>query len=128
MIGHPFELFEDYRYAESQYSKKTCVRNIIMNVKFLVHKTFLVHFPLNFHDSLVKILVRIIHPNYVFSRIFRPKEVVLVLHNCVLYLAKYGNVHLNSNFNKLASMCFKQLTKIFQKAELLDFIRAIYSI
>lgn len=66
VISHPFKLCRMSRLL------KICIRNTISKCKTFGTKNFILHFPLNY--QLSKVLVCTIHPNYVFSWMFRPKE------------------------------------------------------
>lgn len=58
VIGHPFELFRNNRYAGSQFdSKKSALEHYIVNIKCSVQKDFLVDFSLDYYDTLVKSLI-----------------------------------------------------------------------
>lgn len=59
VISHPFELFEDYRYAESRLLKNLHQKSYIFNVKVFP-------FPKITMTFWSKVLVCILHPNYVF--------------------------------------------------------------
>lgn len=64
VISTLFELFKDYRYAESQgFLKKSVSETLYRECKIFSKFYFLSHFSLNYNDILVKSLI---HLNYVF--------------------------------------------------------------
>lgn len=102
---HPFELLEDYCYAESQVLKNLCQKNY-HECKIPVNKTFHIDFSLiNTMTVWSKVLL---HLNYIFSLIFKPKVGSAYYTQLCIIFSKIWNFikHAHTILLTYTQMCF----------------------